>query len=200
MGAASLVIILTIVTRAAGVAAAGVFSLANNAIGQQFQTLGMYEVRAYQVTDVRGRFSFGVYHATRIVTVTLMTAGIIGYAACRSASAALLPVIILIALLRIFDAYEDVFFSEFQRCGQLDTGGRASFFRILTTTVVFSIVIVMTKSLLWSAIAALVITTAVTVALYIPLAKRLFSIRPVWSTRAIREVLIECLPLFPACR
>ena len=72
MVAGATVIMLIIVTRAAGVAAAGVFSIAL-AIGQQFQTLGMYEVRTYQVTDVQGRFTFGTYLAVRILTVLLIT-------------------------------------------------------------------------------------------------------------------------------
>ena len=41
------VVMLLVVTRTAGIRAAGVYSLAI-AISQQFQTLGMYEVRAYE--------------------------------------------------------------------------------------------------------------------------------------------------------
>ena len=70
-------VLLLVVKRSADLYAAGVFSLAN-AVGQQFQALGMYEVRTYHVTDARHRFDFGTYLATRLVTVGAMIAGIIG--------------------------------------------------------------------------------------------------------------------------
>lgn len=114
MGSVSFVIMLTVVTRAAGVVAAGIFSLAN-AAGQQFQTLGMYEVRTYHVTDVRKRFVFGTYLTARVFTVTLMIAGIVGYAVVSGGDAPQVVLVILIASLRVFDAFEDVFYSEFQR-------------------------------------------------------------------------------------
>ena len=42
----------------------GLFTLAL-AIGQQYQTVGLYEVRTFHVTDVRRRFDFGTYLSTR---------------------------------------------------------------------------------------------------------------------------------------
>ena len=61
------VILTVVVTRSAGLAAGGVFGLAYQA-GQQFQPLGVYEVRPYQVTDLEHRFSFGTYLATRMMS------------------------------------------------------------------------------------------------------------------------------------
>ena len=112
-------VLLLVVQRSAGLWAAGVFSLANS-VGQQFQSLGMYEVRTYHVTDARHRFSFGTYLATRLVTVGAMIAGIIGYAVVSGADPAGALLIAMIACLRVFDAFEDVFYCEFQREGRLD--------------------------------------------------------------------------------
>ncbi len=197
MGSVSFVIMLTVVTRAAGVVAAGIFSLAN-AAGQQFQTLGMYEVRTYHVTDVRKRFVFGTYLTARIFTVALMIAGIVGYAVVSGGDPPQVVLVILVASLRVFDAFEDVFYSEFQRSDRLDIGGRACFWRILTTTAVFSIGLAITGNLLWSTIVTLLVSTAITAILYIPPARRLFSIRPSWNVRAAGRLLVECLPLFLA--
>lgn len=122
----SIVIMLAVVTHSAGVAAGGVFSLAI-AIGQQWQTLGMYEVRTFHVTDVRREFDFPIYLATRILTVAAMIAGIVIYSLFSSGLSTSVGLVIAIALLRVFDAYEDVFYSEFQREGRLDLGARASF-------------------------------------------------------------------------
>ena len=63
-----------------------------------------------------------------------------------------------------FDAYEDVFYSEFQREGRLDLGARASFWRIFTTMAVFCLLVVLTDSLF---IASLVSLAASVVALVV---------------------------------
>lgn len=177
MGSVALTIMLMVVTRTAGVAAAGIYSLAI-AVGQQFQTLGMYEVRTYHVTDARRRFSFGTYLTARVLTVVLMVTGIVAYAVFSGGGASQVILVTLIASLRVFDAFEDVLYSEFQRSGRLDIGGRACFWRILTTTAVFFVGLVATGSLLWSTVIALVVSTAATVALYVPPARGLFPLAP----------------------
>lgn len=197
MGSVSLVLMLTVVSRTAGVATAGIYSLAIT-VGQQFQALGMYEVRTYHVTDVRQRFSFGIYHATRIVTVALMMLGILGYALVTQSGAMAVALLVLVASLRFFDAYEDVYYSEFQRAGRLDIGGRASFLRTLATTVVFSVMLVATRNLLASTIVTLLVSLVVMVAAFLPASKAMFSIAPHWSWSQIRAVLLECLSLFLA--
>ena len=190
-------VLLLVVQRSAGLWAAGVFSLANS-VGQQFQSLGMYEVRTYHVTDARHRFSFGTYLATRLVTVGAMIAGIIGYAVVSGADLAGALLIAMIACLRVFDAFEDVFYCEFQREGRLDVAGRACFFRTLATIVVFSGVLVVSGSMLVAAAATLVVSTVVLLGAYLPPARGMFDLRPRWELRPIGQVLVECLPLFLA--
>ncbi|WP_043561745.1 lipopolysaccharide biosynthesis protein [Actinomyces israelii] len=190
-------VLLLVVQRSAGLWAAGVFSLANS-VGQQFQSLGMYEVRTYHVTDARHRFSFGTYLATRLVTVGAMIAGIIGYAVVSGADLAGALLIAMIACLRVFDAFEDVFYCEFQREGRLDVAGRACFFRTLATIVVFSGVLVVSGSMLVAAAATLIVSTVVLLGAYLPPARGMFDLRPRWELRPIGQVLVECLPLFLA--
>lgn len=93
----SIVIMLAVVTHSAGVAAGGVFSLAI-AIGQQWQTLGMYEVRTFHVTDVRREFDFPIYLATRILTVAAMIAGIVVYSLFSGGLSTSVGLVIAIAL------------------------------------------------------------------------------------------------------
>lgn len=188
------VILTVVVTRSAGLAAGGVFGLAYQA-GQQFQPLGVYEVRPYQVTDLGHRFSFGTYLATRIVTVGLMILGIVGYAVLFGDGPGDMLLIILIASLRLFDAFEDVYVSEFQRAGRLDIGGQSWFWRSLTTAAVFSGMLIATGELLSSTVVTLAVSLVATVLLYVPRARGLFPQRPVWESRLIKELLIICLPL-----
>ena len=190
-------VLLLVVQRSAGLWAAGVFALANS-VGQQFQALGMYEVRTYHVTDARHRFSFGTYLATRLVTVGAMIAGIIGYAVVSGTDLTGALLIAMIASLRVFDAFEDVFYCEFQREGRLDIAGKACFFRTLVTIAVFSGVLVVSGSMLVAAAVTLVVSTIVLLGAYLPPARGMFELRPRWELRSIGQVLVECLPLFLA--
>ena len=191
------VVMLLVVTRTAGIRAAGVYSLAI-AVGQQFQTLGMYEVRAYHVTDVTHRFTFGTYLATRIVTVALMLVGIVGYAMVSGDGGSDVLLIVLVASLRVFDAFEDVYVCELQRVGRLDLGGRACFWRALSTTASFSGMLVATGNLLVSTVVSLVVSLVVMVGVYLPPSRGLFPLRPTWDPRRVGQVLLACLPLFLA--
>lgn len=194
MVAGATVIMLIIVTRAAGVAAAGVFSIAL-AIGQQFQTLGMYEVRTYQVTDVQGRFTFGTYLAVRILTVLLMVLGILLASWVFGSDLKDSALIAFVALLRVFDAIEDVYYSELQRQGRLDIAGRAGFIRSFVTTAVFSIGIWVTGDLFATTAVTFLVSFATMVLVFIPPSRALFSLRPLWQRERIRLVLLLCLPL-----
>ena len=197
MTALATVVMLLVVTRTAGIRAAGVYSLAI-AVGQQFQTLGMYEVRAYHVTDVTHRFTFGTYLATRIVTVALMLVGITTYAVLSSGDVHHCVLVTLVASLRVFDAFEDVYVCELQRVGRLDLGGRACFWRALSTTVVFSLTLALTGSLLTSTVTTLVLSVLTTVLVYLPPSRGLFPLRPAWDPGPVGQVLLACLPLFGA--
>ena len=190
-------VLLLVVQRSAGLWAAGVFALANS-VGQQFQALGMYEVRTYHVTDARHRFSFGTYLATRLVTVGAMVAGIIVSAALSGDGLMAAVLIALIACLRVFDAFEDVFYCELQREGRLDIAGKACFLRTLTTIGVFSVVLALGGSMLTAAAITLVASLVVMLGAYLPPARRLFPLGPRWEPRPIIRVLAECLPLFLA--
>ena len=197
MGSLSMVLMLIVVTRAAGIAAAGVYSLAT-AVGQQFKTVGAYEVRPYQATDVRHRFSFGTYYATRLVTLVVMVVGIVAYALVTGKGQQSAIVVILVASLRVFDAFEDVFYGEFQRIGRLDIAGRANFFRVLVTTTVFTVLIFVTRDLATTTIVTIIVTALAVAFLIVPPAKGLFPLRPAFSVGPVRSLLIACLPLFLA--
>ena len=194
MVAGATVVMLIVVTRAAGVAAAGIFSIAL-AIGQQFQTLGMYEVRTYQVTDVQRRFTFGTYLAVRILTVLLMVLGILLASWVFGSDLKDSALIAFVALLRVFDAIEDVYYSELQRQGRLDIAGRAGFIRSFVTTAVFSIGIWVTGDLFATTAVTFLVSVVTMVLVFIPPSRTLFSLRPLWQRDRIRLVLLLCLPL-----
>lgn len=197
MASASTVIMLLVVTRISGVYMGGVFALAL-AIGQQLQSLGMYEVRTFQATDVRRRFTFGTYHATRLFTVFLMLIGVVLYPVLTNQPKADILLIILLAGLRAVDAFEDVFLGEFQRIGRLDVAGRSYFFRVLITTSIFVGILLATHDLVTTAVITLVVSTISMLILVMVPARSRFPLRPLFTVGPIRQVLVACLPLFLA--
>ena len=177
----------------------GLFTLAL-AIGQQYQTVGLYEVRTFHVTDVRRRFNFGTYLSTRLLTCLVMV-GLIAYHSWTASTKDPYPaftVIAAMALLRIFDAFEDVYYSEFQRAGRLDIAGKACFLRIFTTTFLWSGLYWFTQDLLTSTLITFAVTCVVLVVAYGLPARGVFPLLPSFNLRGIAGILWECLPLFLA--
>lgn len=197
IGSASMVIMALVVSRFLGGYAAGVFTLAT-AAGQQFQTLGAYEVRPYQATDVQHRFSFPTYFAARLITVALMMVGIVGTTLWSGRPASDMIAFLIIASLRFFDAFEDVFYGEFQRLGRLDIAGKANFFRVLVTLSSFLVALLVTSSLLLTSLITFVLSFIAMVALILPAARTMLSLRPSFAWKPLRRVLLECFPLFLA--
>ncbi|MFN8047772.1 MAG: lipopolysaccharide biosynthesis protein [Ancrocorticia sp.] len=197
IGSASMVIMALVVSRFLGGYAAGVFTLAT-AAGQQFQTLGAYEVRPYQATDVRHRFSFPTYFAARLITVALMVVGIVGTTLWSGRPASDMIAFLIIASLRLFDAFEDVFYGEFQRLGRLDIAGKANFFRVLVTLASFLVALLVTHDLLLTSLVTFVLSFIAMVALILPAARTMLPLRPSFAWKPLRRLLLECFPLFLA--
>ncbi|WP_216388887.1 lipopolysaccharide biosynthesis protein [Arcanobacterium phocae] len=197
MNSLSAVVMLMIVSRVADVTTAGVFAFAF-ALGQQFQTLGIYEVRTFHITDVNMLFGFNTYAATRVITTFLMIVGICLYSFIAYSFTQGAILVILIASLRVYDSAEDVIVSEFQRIGKLDLAARANFFRMLFTTLSLGVALIVTHDLLLSTISSLIISLIVFIIVYIPLSARHFSLKITWRFDEIKVVLIECFPIFVA--
>ena len=177
----------------------GLFTLAL-AIGQQYQTVGLYEVRTFHVTDVRRRFDFGTYLSTRLLTCLVMV-GLIAYHSWTASTKEPYPaftVIAAMALLRIFDAFEDVYYSEFQRSGRLNIAGKACFARIFTTTFLWSGLYWFTQDLLTSTLITFAVTCVVLIVAYGLPARGVFPLLPSLNVRGVAGILWECLPLFVA--
>ncbi|WP_234966895.1 lipopolysaccharide biosynthesis protein [Olsenella urininfantis] len=194
MNAGSSVLMLLVVTRSLGAYAGGLFSIAF-AIAQQFQVVGHFEMRTYQATDAKERFSFGIYLASRILTCILMILLVIAYSLVATEPHETL-VLLLIASLRLFDAFEDVFHGMFQQHGRLDVAGRAFFFRGLTTVVTFSLGVILTHDIASACVVSFVASLVVVVLLDILPARSFVALAPTFDLRSIVRLLLTCLPLF----
>ena len=176
----------------------GLFTLAL-AIGQQYQTVGLYEVRTFHVTDVRRRFDFGTYLSTRLLTCLVMVCLILIHSwtprrrtpTPRSRSSRRWRCCDFRRLRgRVLLGVSALRAPRHRRQGL--------FARIFTTTFLWSGLYWVTQDLLLATLVTFAVTCVVLVVAYGIPARGLFSLLPSFNLRGIGGILWECLPLFIA--
>lgn len=195
MSALASVLLLIGVTQVLGSYDGGVFAIAF-AIAQQFQTVGQYETRVYQATDIQKEHPFGIYFATKIVTCSAMIICIVVYALLANGFSSIALVFILVGCMRFFDAFEDVFHGLFQLEGRLDIAGKAFFFRTLVTTVSFFIGIALSRNLIIGCATSVIASAIAMILVNIPELKSRTKIKPIFQFSSIKTLLLACFPLF----
>lgn len=196
MNAASSVLMLLVVTRILGVYAGGVFSLAY-AVSQQFQTVGAFEMRPYQATDLERKFPFSAYLVSRFVTTLGMMLCVAIYCVVNNGFTSDSLLLMGLAGLKIFDVAEDVFHGELQRNNRLDKAGQAYFFRVFSTTASFIAGVIVFRNLGKACIFALVVSLVVFV-YFNCIRNRCWIVNDHGSDIILRRVMLllkYCLPL-----
>lgn len=128
------VIILMVVTRTLDNQKADIFSIAW-AISQLMATIGCYQIRVLQATDVEEKFTFRQYFEFRIVTIVAMMICSCIYVYIKHYTAYKAIIIIIICGYRAVDSLADVFEGWFQQKERLDLAGRALFIRVIIAIV-----------------------------------------------------------------
>lgn len=195
VNSAASVVLPIVVARVMGAAVGGVYSLAFS-VAQQFQVVGQFEMRTYQSTDLKEKYPFGVYYSSRILTCAAMLVCMSVYACATSQQLAVIALMILVSGMRVLDAVEDVIQGMLQQHGRLDIAGRAMFFRVMTTVVVFSTAVIITSNLIAACLLAIGVSAVVLYFLnYVP-ARNYVTVRPIFDMKSIGSLLYSCLPLF----
>ena len=141
------VIILMVVTRTLDNQKADIFSIAW-AISQLMATLGCYQIRVLQATDVEEKFTFRQYFEFRIVTIVAMMICSCAYVYIKHYTVYKAIIIIIICGYRAVDSLADVFEGWFQQKERLDLAGRALFIRVIIAIVGGGICLVVMHDLL----------------------------------------------------
>ena len=194
--AAVSVILLFIVTRALNSASADTYSFAY-AIANLFVIVASFQVRDFQATDIREKYSFDTYFVTRIISNVAMVLLLVMYLIFNTNTHSNLEIIFWVSFFRVSEALSDVFQGLFQQKERLDIAGKSLFLRNTISTIVFALTLVISKNLLWSVISQ-TISSFVFIALFdYPHSKffhrlNLKSVKP----SNIINVLKDCLPLF----
>ena len=130
------VVTLMIVTRFLDSAEADVFSI-GWAISQLMATIGTYQIRMYQATDIVGKFKFRQYLIYRFITIGIMLLSSGVYVYVRGYSGEKLLVVLLMCVFRAIDSFADVYEGWFQQKERYDLAGKALAYRVGISIVTF---------------------------------------------------------------
>ena len=174
LNAGQSVVVLMVINRCMGLNASGIYSIAF-ATGNLFLYLGNYGVRNVQVSDLEEQNSLSDYVWHRALTVFLMAAAAAVFCMyCFGSgrySAQKTIVVALMCLLKCTDCVEEVFEGRLQQRGRLDLAGKLMTIRLLVSIGGMILVILLTKDLILSTSAAILlagISIAVMLRAYAP--------------------------------
>lgn len=193
------VILLMIIARTTGPIDGGIFSLAF-AVAQLMFTIGGFEMRVYQSTDVNEVFKFKDYLTSRVVTCSLMFICTLIYTVIytftKGWTIKTAIVVILICCYKLIEALSDVFQGLFQQHERLDLAGKSLALRVITSIIAFSITLFISKSLILASLISVIISI-ISFILYDLTRARLFTeIKLDFNIATLKKLLLTCLPLF----
>lgn len=153
--AAATILFTMIAKRVGGVEEGESFYMAFTT-GQMLLTLGYFEIRPFQSTDVNMQYKAEDYFGFRLLTSALMLLG--AFAVCGiyklfdKAGTLGLVLIVLLTAYKMFDALSDVMEGEFQRRERMDLSGKSMFLRVSLALLVFILTEYLTKNLILSTV------------------------------------------------
>lgn len=193
--ALSSMILAIIVNRIIGADMGGIFAFAfSNA--QLMMTIGAFEVRPLQSTDVNEKYTFTQYFSLRIITCILMIGIDIGYILISGYTGIKAYVIFLVCVYKMVEGFTDVFSGMFQQHDRIDLVGKSLSLRILFSTIGFFLVLYITKDLIWASLSLGVISTALIFLYDLRVWKCFENVQIGIKFQGLISLVIECLPLF----
>lgn len=190
----STLLMTILVSRVLGGVAGGIISIGLS-IASWLATISYFEIRTYQITDVKKEFSFNDYLTTRSILCVLSFVVCFAYVMMQNYSQEKLIIILLICLFRIVETIGDIFEGEFQVEKRVDLVGKSIFFRTVSSLVVFTVFLLITKNLIVALIAMNVVCILMTFVLnFIPM-KFFCTFKLEINLHAIRSLLFACAPL-----
>ena len=188
-------VLLTIVTRTNGSSDGGVFSLAFST-AQMLTSVGCFETRAIQVTNVKKKLEFKDYLNFRVITTILMMAGLIGYLGVTGKKGGEAAIFFFIALYKGFDCLSDAFQGLFQLEDRIDLSGKSLGIRVVLSTVGFAVVLLLTHNLLMASIAMCIIEIVFMAFFDWPLGKEYAKAGLAFHKEKMISLFRDSLPLF----
>lgn len=192
--AASSLLLLMFAGRAQGESAAGVFSIAL-AISQLFSTIGLFEMRNFQSSDLKEKYAFSDYFTFRIFACLVMMILSTGYIILKGYAGIEFKILFSMCIYKMMDSFVDVCYGMLQQKNKLEIAGKSLFLRTTICTLLF-IVLVYRFDDLFMPMVVLNGVTLVWITVYDFYYTRKYEKK--WITfnfQNMKLLFIECLPL-----
>ena len=183
-----------IISRLLGETQAGMFSVGLS-IAQWLVTIAYFEIRTFQVTDVRNEYSFKYYLTLRILMCIITFLASIVYVVFNNYDIQKVIIILLVCLYKISDSMADTFEGEFQKEDRIDISGKSEFYRVFFSILVLVIAVAVSKNLILSLIIMNVVAYGMIVLLDISIAVKRVSVRMTGDMKRLWELVKMCIPL-----
>ena len=144
------------VTRINNTTNAGIFTLAFSTACVLY-VIGVYAGRVYQVTDNEKEITDNDYIINRFISCIIMMIIAFAFVIIRKYDAYKSAIFILLAFYKCIEAFSDVIYGILQKNDLLNVVGKSYFFKSLMSIVVFFIVDYITKQMLFSCIAIIIV-------------------------------------------
>lgn len=141
------VLSMMIVTRSLTSYDADIFSI-GWAVSQLMATIGTFQVRMYQATDINGEFNFNQYYRFRLLCLFFMILTSICYVIYRQYDVYKAFVVMLLCVFRAVDCFADLYEGWFQQKERLDISGKSLFLRVIISLSVLVFFAFCSKSLI----------------------------------------------------
>lgn len=193
-------VILMVMNRTNGVYDAGIFSIAI-AVGNLMMYVGQYGLRRFQSSDIREQYTFNSYHGMRVVTCLLMVIASLAYCVFgsmfRNYSGDKFIVVFLVCMLKLFQAYTDVYHGHMQQKGRLDVATKCSSIRYAFEIAAYCITLIIVPDLVLATCICVGVSFVVMMLTTIN-AGRYYSdsLKPEFNLRKLRSLAIDGFPLF----
>ena len=196
--ALSSMILGIIVNRITGSFMGGIFTFAfSNA--QLMYTIGGFEVRPLQSTDVDEKFSFSQYFSFRVLTCIALIVAVSVYVLLSGYSPVKSMTIWIVSVYKIVEALADVFAGMFQQHDRIDLSGKTSTFRPALSTLAFGITLYVTRNLVAASLSMIAASAFLLLVYDTRLKKKFFNnINISFEPSKVMGVFKEALPLFIA--
>lgn len=190
-------VLTMVVTQLVGVEQAGMFSMAF-VVGLLLMIVANYGVRTFQISDVDETHSFADYQINRIITCAIMVVVGIIYCMIRGYSEEMFTLSMGVYLYKMIDGLADVYEGRLQQVGKLYLAGISQSVRSVLVLVIFSLCLLITRSLEASCIAMAITAMISFIVLTLPLALLESPKSRNFNTGAIKDLFKQCFPLFIA--
>ncbi|MGF0031901.1 lipopolysaccharide biosynthesis protein [Bariatricus sp. SGI.154] len=187
-------LLLWVVTLVNGVSDAGVFSLGFST-SQMMLTIGNYGMRNYQATDIKNKYSMRIYLASRIVTNFIMMLSVFAFVKIEGYFVEKAVITILLCLLKVTDAFDDVYGGHYQKQGRLDISGKVMSLRIVAYVIAFCASLLLSHNLIIGCLGAIVISSLVLWGVVTSTKDVIVLEKPRFDWKKIFSLLVECFPL-----